>query len=170
MKRKRNLNVVTTERLINAEEVRINKTPVTNSSNSTPEKLTTNNNIFNTKNILTIQTTPPNQIKATPIQPARSILNSLTQPSSLKPTFQSNFINNQPLPQKNTNSNPIATTTTNTQLNTKMVHNSIGSPIVLTTTIPSITTTTTKTQISESDFIPEWKRSLLEKKKMKKTF
>jgi hypothetical protein len=112
---------------------------------------------------------------------------TVIQTNSLKPTFQSNFVNNQPIKSQNkkelekvtsppppiSTNTPIKTTIT-LQNNSKLIHNSIGSPIVLltTTTTPIVNTITEqpKQYTTNDPLIPEWKRTLLEKKKLKKIF
>jgi hypothetical protein len=114
---------------------------------------------------------------------------TVIQTNSLKPTFQSNFVNNQPIKSQNKKESekitppPPQQISTNTPLkntimlqnNSKLIHNSIGSPIVLlttTTTTPIVNTITEqpKQYTTNDPLIPEWKRTLLEKKKLKKTF
>ena len=109
---------------------------------------------------------------------------TVIQTNSLKPTFQSNFVNNEPIKYQkkeesdklippatsNYSTNTPSKTTIIIQNNSKLIHNSIGSPIVFSATPTANTTTEQPKQYSFDPLIPEWKRTLLEKKKLKKTF
>ena len=91
---------------------------------------------------------------------ATELKKTSVQSTTLKPTFQSNFIN----------------TPSQVESTAKLVHNSIGSPIVqtqkqtLSTTVITNKTTNETKEHASNDHVPEWKRTLLEKKKMKKNF
>lgn len=126
------------------------------------------------------QTTSASSPRPTSILVTPELKKTVVQSNLLKPTFQSNFINTQKqacessATQPTTSNTPANKTTFIIQNNSKLVHNSIGSPIVL-SAIPTTVILTTKTpeilqskQYSNDPLIPEWKRTLLEKKKMKK--